>query len=198
MKIYTGVGDRGRTSLFSGERVPKSDARIEAYGDVDELNSYLGALSASLNGTWEDLVSDLARIQSDLFHLGAYLATTPGSPALDSLTQLGGEDIARLEQAIDRMQAELPELMGFVLPGGHASAAWAHVGRAVCRRAERRVVAFHAAGDDAEPKPEGSPLLEASPMAYVLIYLNRLSDYLFVIARTCNQRAGVGDQHWEG
>ncbi len=195
MKIYTGVGDRGRTSLFSGERVAKSDARIEAYGDVDELNSYLGALIASLDGSWEDLAADLTQIQSDLFHLGAHLATTPDSPALDNLTQLGNEDIARLEQAIDRLQDELPDLMGFVLPGGHVSATWAQVARAVCRRAERRVVAFHAAGNDAEP--EESAILEASPMAYVLVYLNRLSDYLFVVARSCNQRSGVGDQHWE-
>ena len=119
MKIYTGGGDRGKTSLFSGERVNKSDLRVEAYGDVDELASLLGAL-------------------------GAWLAVTPGSPASSELPSISQEHAKGLEAAIDRMEQELPALKDFILPGGHVSAAWAHVARAVCRRAERHVVRLSA------------------------------------------------------
>lgn len=214
MKIYTGVGDRGNTSLFSGERVPKSDARIEAYGDVDELGSVIGALIAGLGddeAEFTDLAEELKQVQSALLHVGAFLATTPGSPAMTHLTRIGPKDISALEASIDRQQDALPALSAFVLPGGTKAAAWAHLARVVCRRAERKVVALGRATEmlAGQAMPDGvSPDAQdpgsaadtgTAPRALldVLVYLNRLSDYLFVVARTCNARAGTGDQVWE-
>jgi cob(I)alamin adenosyltransferase len=186
MKIYTGSGDRGRTSLFSGERVRKDHRRIEAYGDLDELNSVLGALSAAVAGL-PAVQAELSGIQSDLFHLGAWLATTPEAPATATLTPIDPQRSGRLESAIDRMEAELPPLKGFILPGGHPSAAWAHVARTVCRRAERRVVGLAA---------EGGPLEAGEQVQRTIVYLNRLSDYLFVLARHLNRTQGVDDVRW--
>ncbi len=137
MKAYTGGGDRGRTSLLSGERVAKSHCRIEACGDVDELNCTLGALIAALPHEDLGVQSDLLEAQADLFRLGARLATDPHSPAFALLPAFGPQQTSRLEESIDRLEAELPPLQGFILPGGSATAAWAHVARAVCRRAER-------------------------------------------------------------
>ena len=185
MKIYTGSGDRGKTSLFSGERVSKGDLRIEAYGDVDELNAMLGALAAAGPAEAPGLGEEIQRIQSDLFHIGAWLATTPDSPSAHMLERLS-EDAARLLEAdIDRMEEGLPALRGFILPGGHGAAAWAHVARTVCRRAERRVVRLA----DRES--------HAEPLAAVLVYLNRLSDYLFVLSRHINRIAAVEDIFWK-
>jgi cob(I)alamin adenosyltransferase len=186
MKIYTGTGDRGRTSLFSGERVGKDHVRVEAYGDLDELNATLGALRTELPAAGDHLGPELLQIQSDLFHLGAWLATSPDSPARQQLHPLPAERIEQLEQAIDRLQERLPPLSAFILPGGHPAAAWAHVARTVCRRAERRAVALAAAQTDAaQESPE------------LLVYLNRLSDYLFVLARTINLLAGIADTLWQ-
>jgi cob(I)alamin adenosyltransferase len=185
MKIYTGSGDRGKTSLFSGERVSKSELRIEAYGDVDELNSILGALAAAVPEETADAVETIRRIQSDLFHVGAWLATTPGSSSADMLQRLETEASVFLEEAIDRMQASLPALDHFILPGGHIAAAWAHVARTVCRRAERRVVALAEREQNAPPLPA------------LLVYLNRLSDHLFVLARRINHACGIQDAHWK-
>ncbi|MGD9272558.1 MAG: cob(I)yrinic acid a,c-diamide adenosyltransferase [Syntrophobacterales bacterium] len=187
MKIYTGGGDRGKTSLFSGERVNKSDLRVEAYGDVDELNSLLGALVAFLPSGESALAEELQRVQSDLLHVGAWLAVTPGSPASNELSAITQEHSKALETAIDRLEEELPTLKDFLLPGGHVSAAWAHVARAVCRRAERHVVRL-LSGNDAE---ESSLHLQS-----VVTYLNRLSDYLFVLARYCNKIQGQQDTIW--
>jgi cob(I)alamin adenosyltransferase len=185
MKIYTGSGDRGRTSLFSGERVSKGDLRIEAYGDVDELNAMLGALAATAPPETPELGEEIRRIQSDLFHLGAWLATTPDSPSAGMLKKLS-EDAARLlETDIDRMENGLPALTGFILPAGHRAAAWAHVARTICRRAERRVVVLTERENHAEP------------LSAVLVYLNRLSDYLFVLSRHINRIAGVEDILWK-
>jgi cob(I)alamin adenosyltransferase len=184
MKIYTGVGDRGKTSLFSGERVPKSHLRIEAYGDVDELNSILGALVASLPPACKELAQPLQAIQSDLFHVGAWLATTPDSPAIANLQAIGQEQIQALESAIDRLEERLPPLTHFILPGGHPAATWAHLARTVCRRAERHVVRLAHESDRAN--------LEG-----VIVYLNRLSDYLFVLARYCNHRLDVPETTWQ-
>lgn len=173
-----GSGDNGTTSLLSGERVPKTHARIEACGDVDELISFLGALAAAFPTGQEGLGREIQSIQGDLLRVGARLATSPDSPTLRMLPTIGPERIASLEDAIDRMEAALPRLQSFILPGGHPTAAWAHVARAVCRRAER-----HAAALDAEG---------------VLPYLNRMSTYLFVLARWCNRLHGFSDMQWKG
>jgi cob(I)alamin adenosyltransferase len=186
MKIYTGTGDRGTTSLFSGERVSKSHVRIEAYGDVDELNAVLGVLVATLPQGQAELAEEIQQIQSDLLHIGAWLATTPASPSLDVLEKITAAQITSLELAIDRLEEELPALRGFIIPGGHISAAWAHVARTVCRRAERHVVRL------SEESSENQAALRE-----VIVYLNRLSDYLFVLARYCNQIAGVADILWK-
>jgi cob(I)alamin adenosyltransferase len=186
MKIYTGTGDRGTTSLFSGERVSKSHVRIEAYGDVDELNAVLGVLVATLPQGQAELAEEIQQIQSDLLHIGAWLATTPTSPSLDVLEKITAAQITSLELAIDRLEEELPALRGFIIPGGHISAAWAHVARTVCRRAERHIVRL------SEESSENQAALRE-----VIVYLNRLSDYLFVLARYCNQIAGVADILWK-
>ena len=188
MKIYSGGGDRGRTSLFSGERVLKSHLRIEATGDVDELNAVLGGLAAVLPHEDSGDVEEIRQIQSDLLHVGAWLATTPGSPSMADLVEITGAHCKALEAAIDRMVDAMPTLKGFILPGGHISAAWAHVARTVCRRAERRVVRLYEESitDDGQCQLRG-----------VLTYLNRLSDYLFVLARHCNKHHGVHDIEWE-
>ncbi len=186
MKIYTRTGDRGKSSLFSGERVPKNHARIKTYGEVDELNSVIGALIAVLpDGA--AVAEQLRQIQSDLFQVGAWLATLPGSPAARQLAPLTDAPTRRLEAQIDTLQAELPELRAFILPGGHASAAWAHLARTVCRRTERTAIDLLLAEPGQAPEDYGP----------VLTYLNRLSDYLFVVARHCNHAAGVPDILWQ-
>jgi cob(I)alamin adenosyltransferase len=187
IKIYTGSGDRGNTSLFSGERLSKDHDRVEAYGDVDELNSVLGALVALLPKEKTELVEEIQRIQSDLLHVGAWLATTPDSPALADLEEITEEWVGALEMGIDRMEKDLPGLREFILPGGHISASWAHVARTVCRRAERHVVRLSDRSGEGE---------RAGQLRGVLVFLNRLSDYLFVVARYCNQIMGVPDILW--
>jgi cob(I)alamin adenosyltransferase len=186
MKIYTGTGDKGKTSLFSGERVSKADAQIDAYGDLDELNSILGALAAHLCAE-KKLVGELQQIQSDLLQAGSWLATRPDSGAIDSLREITADQVSFLEKAIDRYEKELPELNAFILPGGHVSAVWAHVARAVCRRCERKAVSLI----DLPEIPRAN-----EPYQRVLVYLNRLSDYLFVLARHCNYIHGVADKTW--
>jgi len=186
MKIYTGTGDKGKTSLFSGERVSKADIGVDAYGDLDELNSMLGALAAQLS-TEQELVIELQQIQSALFQAGAWLATRPGSPLMDSLQEISAEQIVFLENAIDRFEKELPALKAFILPGGHITAAWAHVARTVCRRCERKIVSLISQSMKGKA-PE--------PYQNLLVFLNRLSDYLFVLARKCNHLHGVSDKPW--
>jgi cob(I)alamin adenosyltransferase len=178
-KIYTRTGDAGETSLFDGTRVPKSDARVEAYGDVDELNACLGAARAA--GLDPDVDGALARIQRDLFAVGARLAD-PAHRIAGRVERavVSPEDVARLEGWIDRHEGELAPLRRFVLPAGTPAAAALHVARTVCRRAERRIVSL---GPDA---------VEPLTVAYV----NRLSDLLFVLARVANRRAGVADEEW--
>ena len=188
MKIYTGGGDRGKTGLFSGERVAKSNLQVEAYGDVDELNSTLGSLVAALPEKWTDIAEMLRLVQSDLFHIGAWLATMPSTRSNADLEEFDAKRVDALEEAIDGMEEQLRPLGEFILPGGHMSAAAAHVSRAVCRRAERRVVALME-----QTQPEH---LSAS-WRQLLRYLNRLSDYLFVLARLCNHRAGVKEPLWK-
>ena len=186
MKIYTGRGDKGKTSLFSGERIAKSDRRIAAYGDVDELNSILGMLIAVMPEELAECRHTVAGIQSDLFHVGAWLATTASAAAAAHLRPFGDDRAALLEAAIDAMDAELPPLTQFILPGGHPAAAWAHIARTVCRRAERLAVA---------PSAQAPEACTAPPPT--LAYLNRLSDYLFFLARFCNHVTGVAESRWE-
>jgi cob(I)alamin adenosyltransferase len=180
VKIYTRTGDDGSTSLLGPGRVPKSHARVEAYGCVDELNAALGvARTCDVDG-W--LTSDLATLQARLFHVGAELAaSTP--EAVGRLERIGDGDVTALEGWIDRLEQDLPPLRSFVLPGGTALGAQLHLARTVCRRAERRVVAL-AQQDAVEPS--------------VVRYLNRLADLLFVMARWANHRAGVADVEWRG
>ncbi|MBN1954165.1 MAG: cob(I)yrinic acid a,c-diamide adenosyltransferase [Anaerolineae bacterium] len=187
MKIYTGRGDRGQTTLLSGEQVPKSHLRVEAYGDVDELNAVLGALVAALDAGQAALVDELLRRQSELFSVAAWLATTPASASASRLEPFTPDKSQALEAAIDRMEQELAPLHSFILPGGCAAAAWAHVARTVCRRAERRAVRLR------ESSAEADRQLEA-----LIVYLNRLSDYFFVLARYCNHLAGRADVAWNG
>ena len=188
MKIYTGSGDRGKTSLFSGERVAKDNELIEAYGDLDELNSVMGALIASLPRDCDELRVDLQKIQSELFSIGAWLATAPGAPDAASLRPLDPDGTTDLERCIDRFDSRLPPLAGFILPGGHAGAAWAHIARTVCRRTVRRVVRL---ADDVTA-------VEASePVQRTIVYLNRLSDYFFVLARHINRLQGIEDRLWK-
>jgi len=168
--------------------VSKSVQRVEAYGDVDELNSALGVLVSALPEEESILIEEVRQIQSDLFHIGARLATTPDSPYLSLLPGISDKHIEALVAAIDRMDAELPALNGFVLPGGHRSSAWAHMARTICRRTERHVVRLTL--KDHEENVE-------EQMNGIVIYLNRLSDYLFVLSRYCNKIAGVPETPWE-
>jgi cob(I)alamin adenosyltransferase len=181
MKIYTKTGDQGDTGLFGGGRVPKSSLRVEAYGEVDELNSVIGLIRTEPVDAALDAL--LARVQSTLFDLGAELATPASSKAQLNIPLVGEADVVELEHTIDGAEAELTPLKTFVLPGGSRAAAYFHLGRTVCRRAERRLVALH----------QQEPL-----RAECIRYLNRLSDTLFVLARLANHRAGVSDVPWVG
>jgi cob(I)alamin adenosyltransferase len=180
MKIYTKTGDRGETGLFGGPRVMKSDSRVEAYGDVDELNAAVGAARAAVADA--EIDGHLARIQDELLCVGAELATPAGARARSAVPAVEARWAERLEQAMDAWDPQLPPLRQFVLPGGTPGAAALHVARCVCRRAERRVVALAA---HAEIAPA------------VLPYLNRLSDFLFVAARLANRRAGRDEPVWD-
>lgn len=188
MKVYTGKGDQGKTSLFSGERVPKSHERVEACGDVDELNSMIGALVAVLPESEMILKKDLQKIQVDLLHIGSWLATTPDSPKMDFIRGITKTHTESLEAAIDRMDETLPKIEDFILPGGHISSAIGHIARTVCRRAERHIVRLSA------ESLEGRALEQIQAL---LTYMNRLSAYLFMVCRYCNMIQGVSDVEWE-
>jgi cob(I)alamin adenosyltransferase len=180
MKIYTRTGDAGDTALFGGTRVSKSDPRVAAYGDIDELNACLGTVRAQgeLSGDVSEL---LERLQKDLLAIGARLAD-PAQRISDRVTKVAvtDADIARLEEWIDRFEAELPPLRRFILPGGSRAGALLHSSRTVCRRAERSIVAL------------GSQNIDA----HLLAYVNRLSDLLFVAARVVNHRGGHPEVEW--
>jgi cob(I)alamin adenosyltransferase len=178
MKIYTKTGDEGTTSLFGGKRVSKADLRINAYGTVDELNSWLGLLrdqNVNLNRA-----SVLIEIQNCLFVIGSMLATEPENTKV-KIPLLSDNDVLFLEKEIDAMDSDLSPMRSFVLPGGHQSVSFGHLARTVCRRAERLVIELH----HAEPTP---PL--------VIKYLNRLSDYLFVLSRKMTAEIGVTETPW--
>lgn len=181
MKIYTKTGDRGDTGLFGGGRVAKNHPRVEAYGDVDELNAMLGLVRAADPMPRIDEV--LVPIQRDLFAIGALLATPDREKMQRHLDKARVDDarIAELERAIDDGDTELEPLKSFIVPGGTPKAAALHVARTVCRRAERRVVELAS---------------ETEIPALVVVYLNRLSDLLFTLARVANRRAGAGEVTW--
>lgn len=181
MKIYTRTGDAGDTGLFGGGRVPKDDLRVEAYGAVDELNSALGVAVARLDDATADWKDRLREIQSDLFAIGAILATSPSAKGKPKLPALDEGRVTEMERWIDELDRELAPLKVFILPGGSPLAAHLHLARTVCRRAERRVVTL----SHGTAVPAG-----------LLTYLNRLSDLLFVLARAANARAGVPDVEW--
>ncbi len=187
MKIYTGTGDGGKTSLFSGERFKKNDTRVDAYGTVDELCSFVGGILATLPECKEREASAavLQEIQADLFAIGAELATMPESSNAALLQWNGKERTEWLEKKIDSVHGELSELRVFILPGGHPAAAWSQVARAVCRRAERCIISL-------------CDEQESGQSEEVLTYINRLSDFFFVLARYCNKIANVAETTWKG
>ncbi len=179
MRIYTKTGDDGQTGLFGGARVDKDDARVETYGTVDELCASIGVAVAS--GLEASVAGLCQEIQNALFVAGAELACVPEKTAALKLKLIGETDVASLEAAIDRYSDRLPELAYFILPGGTGSAAHLHHARTICRRAERHLI----------------HLSKRSPVSKsLIIYINRLSDLLFVLARYENQRAGVQDVPW--
>lgn len=179
MKIYTKTGDEGMTSLFGGKRVSKSDLRIDSYGTVDELNSWIGLLRDSLKD--EPMRELLKEIQDRLFTLGSALAADPDKPKLKK-PDLHEPDVERLEKEIDSMNEVLPPLQVFILPGGHPVVSYCHIARCVCRRAERLVV-------ELDKTEELEPLL--------VKYLNRLSDFLFVLARWVGKQLNAEEIKWE-
>ena len=179
MKIYTKTGDKGLTSLIGGTRVPKSSLRIECYGTVDELNSYVGLVrDQDVNAARRPLLKE---IQDRLFTIGSALAADPEKSKM-KLPDLHAADITLLEDEMDRLNLDLPELRAFILPGGHPAVSHAHVARCVCRRAERLVI----------------HLSEESFVAeLVAVYLNRLSDFLFVLSRAMAHELGVEEVTWQ-
>lgn len=178
MKIYTKTGDQGTTALFGGKRVSKADLRIETYGTVDELNSYIGLVrDQPVN---QNRKSILVEIQDRLFTIGSILATEPGNTKV-KVPSLSLEDVTLLEKEIDAMDAQLLPMKSFVLPGGHQSVSFCHVARTVCRRAERLVIAL-----DATEKTD----------QLVIQYLNRLSDYLFMLSRKMSAELGAEETAW--
>lgn len=185
MKIYTKTGDKGTTSLFGGTRVPKHHIQIESYGTIDELNAHIGLLKDQDTGAHTKEI--LNRIQDRLFTIGSTLATEPEKATLKSgkdrlgISRISADDIQVLELEMDRMNDELPPMTNFILPGGHQSVSFCHIARCVCRRAERMATALH----EIDPFDE-----------MVLMYLNRLSDYLFVLARKLSQDLNAEEIKW--
>ena len=179
MKIYTKTGDTGETSLFDNTRVSKADPRVDAYGEVDEVNACLGAARAA--GVDAEISTLIESLQKDLFALGARLAD-PSARIAERVTKavIGEADVERLERAIDGLEEGLPPLRRFILPGGSPAGSLLHLARTVCRRAERRVIGLEAG------------MVEPT----VVVYLNRLSDLLFVMERSVNHRAGVRETEW--
>ena len=179
-KIYTKTGDKGSTSLIGGVRVPKSHIRIEAYGTVDELNSYLGMVNDMASD--EKLGAWIREIQDRLFTVGSVLATTPDKEVKMKLPDVHEEDVTWLEQRIDEMNESLPEMRSFIIPGGNLASSTCHVARCVCRRAERICVGMM---EHQQPIPD-----------LIVRYLNRLSDFLFVLARYIAHINGAQDLPW--
>ena len=179
-KVYTRTGDKGTTSLVGGVRIKKSDTRLEAYGTVDELSAHLGLLAAMMGE--DDNRQNIIRIQNNLFNVCTHLATDQSQTPLYPSAHLAEGEVEFLEQEVDRLMKLLPERQGFVLPGGTPTAAQAHVTRTVCRRAERRIAAL------AEVAVVGDEIQQ---------YVNRLSDYLFVLAKIINFNSGQNEIIWQ-
>lgn len=178
MKIYTKTGDKGKTSLFGGTRVSKADDRLEAYGTIDELNSHIGLVRDTQSN--EQLRSVLKKIQDRLFTIGANLATDKASK-MDQIPDLLDSDIELLEKEIDGMEQGLPAMTSFILPGGHVNVSHCHIARCICRRTERLTIKL-------------SESVQIEPI--IIRYLNRLSDYLFVLSRKVAQELGVDEIPW--
>lgn len=177
-KIYTKTGDKGETSLFGGKRIPKFDLRIQAYGTSDELNSFIGLIKdQNIEESHKEI---LLKIQNNIFTLGATLAADPDKPKLKK-PDLTLSDIEELEQEMDKMNETLPEMTHFILPGGHTTVSYCHIARCVCRRCERLTI-------------ELSTTSEIDPL--IIQYLNRLSDYLFVLGRKITQNLNVEEIPW--
>jgi cob(I)alamin adenosyltransferase len=181
LKIYTKTGDKGKTSLIGGTKVPKSNIRIEAYGSVDELNSFLGLLRDQVGIAYDTTI--LKEVQDRLFTIGSSLACDPVKESSLLIPDLKETDVDLLEKEIDRMNEELPEMKHFVLPGGHVTVSTAHVVRCVCRRAERICVLLNENNGHVEP--------------LVLKYLNRLSDFFFVLSRHLSKELNVVEIPWQ-
>ena len=179
MKIYTKSGDKGKTSLFSGKRVEKYNLSIQAYGTIDELNSWIGLIKDVIPQSAD---IDFVEIQETLFTLGSYLATGGDEKMIEKLPVLSDAPITSLEEAIDEFQSDLPEMKNFILPGGHVNSSYCHVARCVCRRAERLVV-------------ELSEVINIDSI--IVMYLNRLSDFLFVLARKVLHDENIDDIPWK-
>lgn len=180
-KIYTKTGDKGKTSLIGGTKVPKSDIRIESYGTIDELNSFIGLVSDQMSASGVKII--LKEVQDRLFTIGSSLACDPDKEPLMKIPDLKEEDILLLESEMDKMNEVLPVMKNFILPGGHLAVSSAHIARCVCRRAERLCVHLMETGEFIDP--------------LVIKYLNRLSDYLFVLARYAGHLFKVEEIIWK-
>lgn len=179
MKIYTKTGDKATTSLFGGSRVSKHHIRIESYGTIDELNSWLGLIrDQNIDAHSREI---LIKIQDKLFTVGAILATEPKKDKRLKIPRIAAQDISLLESEIDQMNEQLSEMTHFILPGGHQTVSYCHIARTVCRRAERMISLLH----NNEPQPEG-----------LLAYINRLSDFLFVLARKLSKQLKAEEVKW--
>lgn len=181
IKIYTKTGDQGKTSLIGGTKVPKSHIRIESYGTVDELNSFIGLVSDQITHEHSKVI--LKEIQDRLFTIGSSLACDPDKEPLMKMPDLKEDDVALLEKEIDKMNEELPVMKSFILPGGHPAVSTAHIARCVCRRAER--ICVHMQQEEIFVDP------------LVIKYINRLSDYLFVLARYVGMLLGIDEVKWQ-
>lgn len=185
MKIYTKTGDKGQTALIGGRRVSKADLRIDAYGTVDELNSWIGLVrDQPVNIRRRDLLKE---IQDRLFTIGSELATDPEKAPKRAMPAITPDDVLLLEEAMDTMDTELPELRAFVLPGGHQAVSFCHLARTVCRRAERLIIALN----------DTTAQIGTGVDELVLQYINRLSDYLFVLSRKMAQELTAEEVAWQ-
>ena len=180
MKIYTKTGDKGETALYGGKRVSKDSLRVNAYGTVDEANSNIALIRSFITDV--EIDDDLANIQNTLFDLGSDLATPKTAKSRNNIVEIDQEDISNIEKKIDLLEQELEPLQRFILPGGNSASASAHLARTVARRAEREVVSL---------------AREEEINSNCIKYLNRLSDYLFVLARALNKRAGIEETKWQ-
>ena len=186
MKVYTKTGDKGETSLFNGDRVSKSHPRIETYGTLDELTSHLGMVVALLPANLDQLKNRLIEIQKLLFNAGALLATPQNYDKPDKLPPFSAANTTQLEKDIDMMNESLPKQTAFIISGGHSAAASSHIARTVCRRMERLLVNLIS-----------SEMENPERVALFLAFVNRLSDYLFVVSRFVNHETGNAEINWE-